>query len=222
VVLVREIDVARDVEVQVAVLVDVQEASARADVVAVGNARLLGDVRKRAVAIVSVQDVGSVVVQVEVEVAVVVVIAGGHAQAVSRVAHAGLIRHIRELPAAVITIEGILRRCVCGGSAQGGAVEKVDVDVTVAVVVEERHTGADGLDDVPFAAATVGMNEGNSGLFGHVSKHDGGADAHRLPLIESYMARYRSLPGSSRRVCSRAARAPARSPFLSQAAASTE
>ena len=96
-VLVGELDVVGDVQVQVAVAVDVQKAGPGADLLAVADAGRGGHVGERAVAVVAVQHVRAEVAHVEVRVAVVVVVADGDAQPVAGVRHARRSADVREL-----------------------------------------------------------------------------------------------------------------------------
>ncbi len=91
----------------------------------------------------------------------------------ARIPNARLVRHVRELPAAFVAVQGVPRRHVYLGSQLGCAIEEVDVDVAVSIVVEQPYAGADRLDDVPPTRAAVGVLEGNAGVRSYVLKLDG-------------------------------------------------
>src|SRR5205085_2816030 len=80
--------VARDEQVEQAVVVVVEEAGAGAPAAA-ANARPLRHVRKGAVAVVAIQRVAAIARQVQVGVTVVVVVGGGDAHAVGGLIAAG-------------------------------------------------------------------------------------------------------------------------------------
>ena len=178
--LVGEVEIAGDVQIQVAVLVRVEKAGpCPRFVLAAGANGAAGHIAEGSVALVAIHDVGTVVVQVEVGGAVVVVICYGNAQPVARITSAGFYRDVREPELAVVSIE-----CISGGHVEFGtferrAVEKVDIDVPILIVVEQSQPSADGLHDVSPAGTAVVMLEGDAGLAGHVAKQDGALGARR-------------------------------------------
>src|SRR3990172_5050117 len=78
--------------------------------------------------------------------------------------------HVRESPVAQVAVEGVPWRRVRLGAHQGSAVEEIDVDQTVSIIVEGSKPRSHILHDVVSTAAAVGMPEGNSSLLGHVAK----------------------------------------------------
>ena len=80
------------------------------------------------------------------------------------VADARLVRHVGEFPIAVVAVERVPGDDVHFRARHGGAVEKIDVDVAVGVVVEQREAGAHVFDDIVFAAAAVGVTKGDPRL----------------------------------------------------------
>ena len=152
----RRLDVARDVEVEVAVGVGVEERAAGAPA-AGGDAGLRRDVLEGAVAPVAEQDVGAPVGDVEIEAAVAVGVAGADALAPGREIDAGLRRHVLEAPAAEIAVERVAVRDALARRRQLGAGDDVDVEPAVAVVVEQRDAVAARFEDVVLGrAAAVG------------------------------------------------------------------
>ena len=131
------------------------------------------DVGERSVAIVAVQHVGAIVVDIQIDVAVVVVVGGCYPDGKSGIAHAGLVGHISESEVAVVAVESILRRYVDLGSLEWSAVREVDVDVTVPVVITKRQSRANIFDDVLLAACAVCVLECDARVFRDVSKHNG-------------------------------------------------
>src|SRR4029079_16997223 len=100
------LDVARDVEVEIAVAVRIEERASRAPA-AGGNARAGSQLLERAVAALAEQRVRSPIGHVEIEPAVAVEIARARAAAPCREIHARLLGHVLELPSPEVAIEGI-------------------------------------------------------------------------------------------------------------------
>ncbi len=103
---------------------------------------------------------------------VVVVIAHADPQPVARTPHASLFRHVLEAKSAQVPAEVVLRRQVGLGAGQGPAVEEVDIDQAVVVVVESRQPGGHEFDNVAPAAGAVGVPEADPRLFGDVAEED--------------------------------------------------
>ena len=114
------LDVAGDVEIQIAVAVGVEERAARAPA-AGGHSGAGGHVLERAVAAVAEQGVRAPVRDVEIETAVAVEIADARAAAPRREVDARLLRDVLELPAAEIAIERIPMRDSLARRRQLGA-----------------------------------------------------------------------------------------------------
>ena len=116
------------------------------------------------------EHVGAVVGEVEIGVAVVVVVGGGHAHPVAPVARAGLATDLAEGAVPEIAVELVGLRGL--GAVEGVAVDGVDVEAAVAVVVEEGAPRPHGLDEVLAAGAAVGVVEGDAGLVCDVGEGD--------------------------------------------------
>ena len=150
------LDVARDVEVEVAVGVRVEERAAGAPA-AGGDAGPRRDLGERPVALVAVQEVRPPVRDVEIQPSVVVEVAGARAAAPGGGVHAGLARHVLEPEAAEVAIEDVAVGDSLAGLRQLGGGHEVDVEPAVAVVVEQGETVASRLEDVVLRrAAAVG------------------------------------------------------------------
>src|SRR3989304_477548 len=85
--------------------------------------------------------------------------AHGPPQPVAGVPHAGLVGDVGKAKAAQVAIEAVAWRHVDLRPPQGSPVEEVDVDPTVAVVIERGQTRGDRFHDVAFSAAAVGVPE---------------------------------------------------------------
>ena len=99
------LDVARDIQVEVAVGIRVEERAAGAPT-AGGDSGPRGHLLERAVAAVAEQEVRAPVGDVEIETPVVVDVTGAHAVAPRRGIHSRLLRHVLELPSAEVAIRG--------------------------------------------------------------------------------------------------------------------
>ena len=135
----------------------------------------LGDVLEVSLAVVAEEVAAADGRDVEVGVAVVVVVADGHALAVERLVEPGFLRHVLEVPLAVVAVEGLGRRW-CGlvlMARPGARVDEEQVLVAVAVVVEERDAGAHRLGQELLAVGAVEVDERDPGFLGDVDELHG-------------------------------------------------
>ena len=128
----------RDEEIEAAVAVVVAPGGAGGPV-AERDAGFLGDVGEGAVVVVVVEAVLAEVADVDVGPAVVVVVADGHAEAPAVVGHAGFCGDVGEGAVVVVVEErGVRRRGFAGQRVEGGAVDEIDVEPAIVVVIEQR------------------------------------------------------------------------------------
>jgi hypothetical protein len=136
-----------------------------------------GDVGEGSVAVVPVENVRPKVVEVKVRMAVVVVVPDANPKPVSGVAHARRLGHVGELPVPVIPVEGVPGRWGGGGSSRKwGAIEKVEIDIAIIVVVERRQSCGHGFDNEPAPGTPVGVTKGDACLVSDVGELDGGGE----------------------------------------------
>src|SRR6185503_5345114 len=119
------------------------------------HARLRGHILERAVAAIPEQRIRSPVGDVEIEPAVAVEVASGRAAAPRREIDARGLRHVFELPAAPVAVERIAVRDAVTRRAELRAGDQVDVEQSVAVVVEQGDAAAGRLEDVIFGRAAA-------------------------------------------------------------------
>ena len=143
----RRLDVARDVEVEIAVAVGVEERAAGAPA-ASRDAGAGSHVLERAVTTVAEQRVRAPVRHVEIEAAVAIDIAGARAAAPRREIHARLLGDVLELPSAEVAIEGIAMRDPLARRRELRRRHQIDVEQSIAVVVEQRDAAAGRFEDV--------------------------------------------------------------------------
>ena len=161
-----EFDVRTHVEVQVPVPVVVQERRAGRErgVTGYRQIRTDGHVQECPVPFVPVEDVRPVVRDEQVVVSVVVVVRDGQAHPVTvRIAHAGLASHVREGSVTVVAIKDAGQGPVGHEARDGRAVEQVDVEVAVPVVVDEPAAGRYRFEEVVPARFAVGVPERDPG-----------------------------------------------------------
>src|SRR5580765_612640 len=143
----RRLDVARDVEVQIAVAVGIKERASRAPA-AGGHAGAGSHLLEGAVATIAEQRVRSPVGHVEIEAAVAVEIAGARAAAPRREIHARLPGYVLELPSPEVAIEGISMWNTLTRRRELRPGHQVNVEQSIAVVVEQRNAAAGRFEDV--------------------------------------------------------------------------
>ena len=169
----RKVQVLGHVEIEITVPVVVAEASSRAPARQI-DAGGLADVAEPARALVPVQDIGAVIGHVEVEVAVPVVVGHRAAHAPTRIADPGRAGIVLKGAVAQVAVEGVGRgRGRVGRAFQPRAVDQVDVEPTVAVVVEKRAPAAFGFNDVVFDLPAGTHLKVKSGGLGHFGKERG-------------------------------------------------
>src|SRR5262249_47006081 len=135
-----EIDVAADIQVDKAVTVVIEEGRARMErriELHRAYARFVRHVGELPVALFVVKDVLSVLRNIKIGAAVVVVITGHAAYAVSRARRAGLLGYIGESAVTVVAVKRVTRRAA--SAIKITPVDKIDVLITVAVVIEHTH-----------------------------------------------------------------------------------
>ena len=145
-----EADIVGHVEIEVAVKVGIEEGGTGAEI-GPGGTRGRRDVGESAVTFVVVEDVGPIVGHVEIVTTVVVDVAYGDAGAPSTVGDArrgaAILKDARAL---------VVHQLIPWTGPEGlgsGAVDYIEVEITVAVVVEEGGAAAVGLEDMPLPQA---------------------------------------------------------------------
>ncbi len=159
------------IEIQVAIPVVIHKRRAGAPAV-VADSGLVRDVCKTTITPVTVEQVRAGVGHVQVWAAIVVVVAHDGANTPTPVPDSGTGRYILKASISSVAVEHI-------GSPQGHlpvfdppAIDHVEIEIAVVVVIEERPSGAAGLLDVVlFQAAAVGHHI-QAGLGCHVLKDD--------------------------------------------------
>src|SRR5437762_712614 len=181
-----EIEIVGDekVEAAVAVVVDPGGTGAPAGVVDAGFGC---DVGKGAVAIVVIEDVAAEVGDVKILKAVVVVIADGDSHAVADVADAGFFGDIDEMELAGFG-EHVAEQAIAGLPAgwgrefgaprilrgiKSGALDEVDVEGAIVVVIEERNARAHDFWHEEFADGAVEMMEMEADFGGDFAEERG-------------------------------------------------
>ena len=110
--------------------------------------------------------------------AVVVVISHGNAHAVALPFEAGLLRHVRKSPVAVITIEPIpifwIRFVGSSSSAhrilQCSAIDEKQIQQSILVVIDHGHAAHHGFRQIFTRCVTRMVNEGNLRALRYINK----------------------------------------------------
>src|SRR5260370_885203 len=137
--------------------------------------RFLADLGERAVAVVVVQNIFSVVSDVQIFEAVVVVIADAHPLAPAGVSQSGFFRHIGEGAVVIVVVEVARRRFGGRQGFQFRPVHDENIRPAVIVVIKDGHAGARGFNDVFFCGfAAENYRSSETGFLRHVGEmHDG-------------------------------------------------
>ena len=156
---VAEFHVVGHVEVQPSVAVRVGKGCAGTPG-GIPHSRFPGHVPKGAVAVVPVQEIGTVVADVEVGPAVVVVVGDGHPHSPMAPSHARLAGHQPETPVPLVPIEGIGDAALPGSQLLPEApVDGIQIEPAVPVVVDPTDSAAHRLQDVVLGAAPAPVPE---------------------------------------------------------------
>ncbi len=155
-----EIDVAPNIQIELPVAVVVEESRAqvqpRAEVHAI-DVRFGGDIGERAVAVVAIEHVRSILHDVEVGVAVVVVVAHHAAQPIPGARNPGFVGDIRERAVAIVVVQGIARRQAA--AVKVARADEIDVRPAIAVEIGHADTGAGLVHDIGDALVAFQVNE---------------------------------------------------------------
>src|SRR5690606_6808226 len=141
------VEIVRDVEIEPAIPVGIEERGARAPGGA-GHSGARGDVDERAVSLVSIEDVRAVVRDIEIEVAVVVVVADREAETITLAADSSLLGDVDERAVAHVSIEPVRSIALLGRATRRGVpVDEVEVEMAVAIVVEPPRAAGHRLEE---------------------------------------------------------------------------
>ncbi len=141
----RAVDVGADEEILVAVAVGVEEDRAGRPAVDAGSSVYA---LEGAVAAVAVEHVGAEVADEEIGGAVAVDVARRDPRPPALIGNPGGGAHLDEAPAAVVAIEAVGATLHHLAAGEAPAVDHVEVEVAVAVVVDQRQAGAARLEQV--------------------------------------------------------------------------
>ena len=157
--------IVRDEQVQAAVVIVVEPSGGDGPHLLsvqhrAAHAGFVCNIRKGAVVVVMKQLIPGYIGEKDVRPAVVVVVSDGDADAVALALHSGALGNIGVSAVAVIVEQAvpILRRLFLE-RWDGRAVDEVNVQVAVVVVIEERHAGEHGLGQVLIGRRAVVRDE---------------------------------------------------------------
>ncbi len=169
-----EVDVTTDVEVQVPVIVVVAEGRAAAPDIVAADSGLGGDIRKRSVAIVPVEDVRPEVVNKKIDKPVVIVVGGHGPVSPADSFDACPPRDIGERAVAVVSKQVIAGTISNGGRIEkigyGGAVDDVQIHIPIVVVIKPHAAASVYFKDILLVPRSADQPGRNTRLSGHVAK----------------------------------------------------
>ena len=159
-------EVVADVEVEVAVVVEVGKGGRGRPVAIAPQAGPIGDVLERPVAAVAIERVGSPAGDEEVGMAVVVDVADGHAVPVASLhpADAGSVARIVKRAVALVPKQSIARVGPVGPGREDASLDDVDIEPAIAVVVEQTNPAGHRLGNLAETRASIVEGESKAGL----------------------------------------------------------
>ena len=176
------IEIAADEQVELAVVVVVEKAGARAPSGG-RHSRLRRHILKRAVAAIPVENIGTIGGQVEILKSVVIIIADGDAHSVPGPdpGQARLLGDIGEFSVAIVPVEPIP---VLGVALvdfrprrhrvlEPGAVSEEDIEIAIVIVVKKRDASAHCLQQVLVGGWRILMPEIDAGRGSDLLEHAG-------------------------------------------------
>src|ERR1700736_6242326 len=166
--------VAGDEEIEEAVAVEVAPGWSGGPA-AESNTGFFGDIGEGAVVIIVIQAIFAEVGDVDVRPSIVVVVGDGNAEAPALVGDAGFRCDIGESTVMIVVEESGVRRGL--GAFHGSdsrAVEEVDVEPAIVVVIEKSDSGTGSVEYRGFfLGAGAVMKAGEAGLLGDIFEDDG-------------------------------------------------
>ena len=158
-------DVVADVQVEVAVVVEVGEGRRRRPVAVAGQTRSLRDVLESPVPAIAIQGIGSPPGHEEVGVAVVVVVADRHAVAVA-LGHAADprgVRHVFERAVAAVAEQAVAPGWLSRIGGESAPLHEIDIEPAVAVVVDQADAASGELGELVDTRLAVLVDEREAG-----------------------------------------------------------
>ena len=181
-------DIGRHIQILPAVLVVIKKNGAGTPARIIDASRR-SDVTEAAIAVVEQQLVVIQIHHVEIWKTVIVDIAGCHTHAISSAKLARFLRHIGETNQrlsiiagpGVVSVQAVAqgqrvpgwKQCVINlfAGTQRGALDDIDVQVAIAVVIEKGAAGTDDLRKVDFARHAVEMKKVYAAFAGDIDKY---------------------------------------------------
>ena len=162
-------DICGDVQIQKTIGIDIAKRRAGGPHSRTRDSRRLGPLLKPAVALVVEQKISAKAGDQDVGPSIVVVIGDGNAHAPSESRQAGLHGHIDKDLFSPIFVKSDYRIASLTKTLQGAAADQKDVEPSIAVVVDEGASAADGFDNIVFGRCALHVAKPReAGLFGNV------------------------------------------------------
>ena len=177
-----EVEIARDIEIHIAVTIVVAESRAGVPAARLRQAGGSGRVGEGPVTVVSIENVGTEISDEQVRVSVVIVISHDAAKAPALSRDARRQGHIGECSVAIVPEQIVAsagRHLFPLKLFQCGAVDQVEVGMAVVVEVEPAGAASIHFEDIIFLAAAGNDNRSHSGLPRDVGEDNGRRRRHR-------------------------------------------
>ena len=164
-----------NIQIEVAIGVHIEETCSATDPVSVSHCGVLSHFLKRAIAIVVIQNVAAIIVEIDVAKAVIVIIRARNSQSHFLITDTGPGSDVCEFPVSIVAIKSVTGRrhfasLLVARRLNRSAIQEVDVQVTVCVEIEHGQTSTHALDNEELPVATVGVDEVDSGLVCNIAQ----------------------------------------------------
>ena len=157
------------IEAAIAVIVEKRASRSPASIALIQQPRLPRDIGKRAVSIVAVKNILTVVSDEDIFKAIVVIVTNGDSTRPTSAKQSSFFRDIGKRPITVVLVQAVAG--IRNGPIHTRTAKHKDIQPSVVVVVQEGDTATHRLDDIVFQVeAAVDDWSGKSGLRGHVSE----------------------------------------------------
>jgi hypothetical protein len=122
--------------------------------------------------VIAVESVLAIIGDEDIGPAIVVEVADRHAKSPAVIGHAGLLRHVGKCPVVIVVKErGVGRGFLAIEGVECGAVDQIDVEPAVVVVIDQSHAGAVRFKDKGLLWPTHHMAPpAQARRFGHILK----------------------------------------------------
>ena len=116
-------------------------------------------VREGPITVILIELIFAEVSDVEIYIAIIIVITDSCTDTVSRTSDTCLVGNIGESIIAIVSIENVTRCAVLFTTGLNCAIDEVDVEITVAIIIEKSTARSEEFVEESQTAAAIGMNK---------------------------------------------------------------